>query len=176
MAGRTIKHSAARTAVLRERKFAEPVAPKRLPDAPPPKPDPMSAPLPCCRSTSPMIASATSTWHTIKTVVSILQSPLCACGGAQDRQEIRRDERRAADQAAVDVRHRENRGSVLRLDAAAVQDRRRVPQLRRHPLAQERVHLLRLLGRCVACGADRPYRLICHHAAGERHCAQLPPP
>src|SRR5919198_4855785 len=99
-----------------------------------------------------MIASATSTCSTIKTVVSILQSPLCACGRAQDRQEIRRHERRAADQATVDLRHRENRGSVLRLDATAVKNRRGAPHFAGEPPPQERMHLLRLLGRRVTPG------------------------
>src|SRR6266704_2530440 len=71
-----MKNSAASTAVVRDRKFAEPVAPNRLPDAPPPKPEPMSAPLPCWSSTRPMMASATSTWSTISTLVQkLISSP-----------------------------------------------------------------------------------------------------
>ena len=41
------KNTAARAAVTRDRKLAEPVAPNRLPEAPEPKAAPMSAPLPC---------------------------------------------------------------------------------------------------------------------------------
>ena len=41
------KNTVATTPVLRDRKFAEPVAPNKLPDAPPPNAAPMSAPLPC---------------------------------------------------------------------------------------------------------------------------------
>ena len=41
------KNTAARTAVVRERKLALPEAPKRLPELPLPKAAPMSAPLPC---------------------------------------------------------------------------------------------------------------------------------
>jgi hypothetical protein len=37
----------AKTAVERLKKLADPLAPKRLPDDPAPKPVPMSAPLPC---------------------------------------------------------------------------------------------------------------------------------
>src|SRR5690606_30806395 len=37
------KNTAARTPVVRDRKLAEPVAPNRLPEAPPPKAAPMSA-------------------------------------------------------------------------------------------------------------------------------------
>src|SRR5581483_5244531 len=50
-----MKNTTARTAVLRERKLAEPLAPNRLPEAPLPKAAPTSAPLPCCRSTRPTI-------------------------------------------------------------------------------------------------------------------------
>ena len=50
------KNSAARTAVVRDRKLADPAAPNRLPDEPLPNAAPMSAPLPCWSSTSPQIA------------------------------------------------------------------------------------------------------------------------
>src|SRR6185503_11362208 len=63
-----MKNTVASTAVVRDRKFADPVAPKRLADAPPPNPEPMSAPLPCWSSTSPMIARAITTCSTIITV------------------------------------------------------------------------------------------------------------
>ena len=55
------KNTAARMAVVRERKFAEPVAPKRLPEEPLPNAAPMSAPLPCWSSTRPMMPSAAMT-------------------------------------------------------------------------------------------------------------------
>ena len=51
-----MKNTAARTAVVCDRKFAEPDAPNRLPDEPLPNAAPMSAPLPCCSSTNPQIA------------------------------------------------------------------------------------------------------------------------
>jgi len=41
------KNVAAKTPVVRERKFADPDEPNRLPEAPPPNAAPMSAPLPC---------------------------------------------------------------------------------------------------------------------------------
>ena len=41
------KNTVAKTAVVRDKKLALPVAPKRLPDPPLPKAAPMSAPLPC---------------------------------------------------------------------------------------------------------------------------------
>jgi len=54
----------ASTAVVRDRKLALPLAPNRLPDEPLPNAAPMSAPLPCCRSTNAQIASATPTCTT----------------------------------------------------------------------------------------------------------------
>ena len=54
------KNTAAQAAVERDRKFALPLAPNRLPDAPLPKDAPMSAPLPCWISTRPIIVSAAS--------------------------------------------------------------------------------------------------------------------
>src|SRR5258706_9897345 len=121
-----MKNSVASTAVARDRKFAEPVAPKRLDEAPPPKPEPMSAPLPCWSSTRPMMASATTT---CVTMIRLVQNPilvlsassfglyLLACrrlplrlrGRSRDGEEILRHQRGAADQAAVDIRHRKNR-------------------------------------------------------------------
>ena len=55
------KNSAAIIAVVRLRKFAEPEAPNKLPDAPLPNAAPMSAPFPCCSSTNPQMAAATKT-------------------------------------------------------------------------------------------------------------------
>ena len=55
------KKMAAATPVDFDMKFDEPVAPNRLPDAPEPKAAPMSAPLPCCSSTRPIMAMAEMT-------------------------------------------------------------------------------------------------------------------
>ena len=55
------KKIAAATPVDFDMKFEEPVAPNRLPDAPEPKAAPMSAPLPCCNSTRPIMAMAETT-------------------------------------------------------------------------------------------------------------------
>jgi hypothetical protein len=52
------KNTAANTAVVRDMKFALPVAPNKLPDPPLPKAAPMSAPLPCWIRISPIMASA----------------------------------------------------------------------------------------------------------------------
>src|SRR5438270_8075975 len=164
-----MKNIVASTAVARDRKFAEPVAPKRLPEAPPPKPEPMSAPLPCWTSTKPMIASATITCSTMRTVVSISIHLFGSCS-LEDRQKIFRHQRCAADEAPIDVRHRENRRRVLRLDAPAVEDRRLLLQ----PLAQECVYCLCLLRRRVAACADRPYGLIGEQAIHKLHRGELP--
>ena len=56
--GCRLKKSVAQAAVERDRKFALPVAPNRLPDAPLPNDAPMSAPLPCWISTRPIMTSA----------------------------------------------------------------------------------------------------------------------
>ena len=48
---------------MRDRKFAEPAAPNRLPDEPLPNAAPMSAPLPCCSSTKPQIADGDQQVH-----------------------------------------------------------------------------------------------------------------
>ena len=58
------KNIAAAMPVDFDRKFDEPVAPNKLPEAPEPKAAPMSAPLPCCTSTRPIMVSADSTWTT----------------------------------------------------------------------------------------------------------------
>src|SRR4051812_24788970 len=152
-----MKKTVASTPVARDRKLAEPVAPNRLDDAPPPKPEPMSAPLPCWSSTRPMMPSATSTCVTIITLVqnpialSFRRSGIFSRGRAQDGEKVLRHQRRTADQPAVHVRHGEDRRGVVRLDAAAVQDRRALED----PLADERVHRLRLLGRRRPARPDR---------------------
>ena len=52
------KKTAARTAVVRLKKLAEPLDPKILPEAPPPNAAPISAPFPCCSNTRPIMPSA----------------------------------------------------------------------------------------------------------------------
>jgi hypothetical protein len=52
------KNTAAKTAVVRDKKLAPPVAPNKLPEPPLPKAAPMSAPLPCCTKIKPIIANA----------------------------------------------------------------------------------------------------------------------
>jgi hypothetical protein len=64
------KNIVAAIAVARDRKFADPLAPNRLPEAPLPKAAPMSAPLPCCNSTRPTKTADTSKCK-IQTSVSI---------------------------------------------------------------------------------------------------------
>ncbi|MNY64286.1 hypothetical protein D3C86_2013750 [compost metagenome] len=65
------KNSVASTAVVRDRKFAEPVAPNRLPEAPEPNAAPTSAPLPCWISTRPITPSADNTCSTTNKVLKI---------------------------------------------------------------------------------------------------------
>src|SRR6185436_9624405 len=118
-------------AVVRERKLAEPLAPNRLPEAPPPKDAPTSAPLPCWSRTSPMMQSATTTSTTSISVnqKSMLRSPELSPRRCADRDEVLRHERSPADQPAVDVRHRKQIPGVAGLDAAPVQDRQALGEL-----------------------------------------------
>src|SRR5512134_2076247 len=116
------KNTAASTAVVRLRKLAEPVAPKRLPDAPLPNAAPMSAPFPCWSSTSPITTSAATTCKTM--ITSSIRSssfPLRLLPAARraDREKLGRDQRRAADEATVYIRHRKEARRVACLHAAA---------------------------------------------------------
>jgi hypothetical protein len=52
------KNSAAHTPVDRDKKFAAPEEPNRLPAEPLPKAAPISAPLPCCSNTNTIMANA----------------------------------------------------------------------------------------------------------------------
>ena len=52
------KNTVANAAVLRDKKFALPEAPKRLPEPPLPNAAPISAPLPCCMRIKPIITRA----------------------------------------------------------------------------------------------------------------------
>src|SRR5437773_10526925 len=76
----------------------------------------MSAPLPCWSSTRPMIASATSTCSTISTLVQPIMSSSFR-RRLNDGEKFLRDQRRPADQAAVDVRHGEQCRCVAGLHA-----------------------------------------------------------
>src|SRR5882672_4212802 len=157
------KKTTASIAVVRERKLAEPLAPNRLPEAPLPKAAPTSAPLPCWRSTRPMMHSATMTSMTrIRVNQKSMFLPFRSCSacdlaarGRADRDEILGHERRAADQSSVDVGHREQIFRVPGLHAAAVENREAGERLvsRREARTRERVHLLRLLRCGVSAGA-----------------------
>ncbi len=81
------------------------------------------------------------------------------CGRLAYRLEGVDVERGAADERAVDVRLREQLAGVVGLDRAAVEDRRVEERL------DERVRVLRHLGRRGAAGADRPDRLVGEHEA-----------
>src|ERR1035437_1819161 len=69
------KNTKANIAVARDRKFAEPLDPKRLPEEPLPNAAPMSAPLPCWSKTNPMMPNAAITW-TIRIKVNQIFMPL----------------------------------------------------------------------------------------------------
>src|SRR5689334_20875130 len=125
-----MKNTAAQTAVERDRKLALPVAPNRLPDAPLPNDAPMSAPLPCCSSTSPIMASAVTICRPRTRFITMFMQcdfllVVVSAGGAADGDEVRGLERCAADQAAVEVGLGEELRCVVGLDAAAVEDAHR---------------------------------------------------
>src|SRR5262245_32879607 len=136
-----------------------------------------------------MMPSAASTC-TIKTMVSkmstsIPRSVFLAYRRAADREEVLRDQRRAADQSAVHVGHGEQFLRVRGLAAASVEDRQPGRHLGIGPpdrSPDNHVHGLRLLGARGAPGADCPYRLVGNYSAAQRaragnieDRAELPP-
>src|SRR5512139_157948 len=121
------KKIVAHTAVERDRKLALPLAPNRLPAEPLPNDAPMSAPLPCCTSTSPIITSAESSWTTSTMFIRICMDVFSCANLDSARRAAYGDEvphlqRGATDQSAVDVGLREQRRRVVRLHAAGVED------------------------------------------------------
>src|SRR5260370_41104080 len=114
-----MKKIAARTAVVRERKLAEPLAPNRLPEEPLPKAAPTSAPLPCWSRTRPMMQSAmmTSTMSVKVNQKSMLFPSELSLRCGADRDELLRRERRPADQTAVNIGHRKQLRCIAGLDA-----------------------------------------------------------
>jgi len=86
-------------------------------------------------------------------------------GRARNGREIRRLERSATNQAAVDISLSKQLGRVVGLDAAAIQQRHlgRLRLSRLELATQECVNSLSLLGRSGLAGADRPDRLVSHH-------------
>src|SRR5690606_14710105 len=86
-----------------------------------------------------------------------------ACGGSGDGVEFLRHQRRAADQAAVDVGLGEQLGGVGGLHAATIEDRQRAGDssiVAGNFTTKERMDLLRLLRARSLAGPDRPDRLI----------------
>ena len=165
------KNTVARIAVVRDRKLAEPAAPNRLPDEPLPNAAPMSAPLPCCSSTKPQTTTATSRcttssnrFHAVHLFTS--KRSLVRLSGTRDRQKFVRIQRRAADQPAVDIRHRKQRLRIRGLDTAAVQHARRPPR-RTLPSAARNTHALPAPAPATRsfARADRPDRLVREHDA-----------
>src|SRR5437879_3330734 len=158
---------AASTAVARDSAVVAPRAPNTVPEAPAPKPAPASAPLPRCSRTRPMMATAENNCTIVRIQRNIGNTRSSRSGSGQDAQKLIRLQRRATDQTAVDVRHGEEFRRVTGLDAAAVEDagggrNPRIPGA--DAGADEAVHFLRLVGRRVAAGADRPHRLVGDHA------------
>jgi hypothetical protein len=86
-----MKNTAANAPVALLRKFADPLAPNRLPDEPLPKAAPMSAPLPCCSKTKTTTEIAADTWTTQITVSNVYSKKLTLCS-TTDRNKFVRNE------------------------------------------------------------------------------------
>src|SRR6187549_2664277 len=98
---------------------------------------------------------------TIRIECNILVSNLC--GGRPDREELFCLERSATDQSAINIRHAEQFGSISCLAASPVEEAQAggdTSIVRRHPPADKRMRILRLLRCSRPARADRPYRLI----------------
>src|SRR3984893_18229442 len=167
---------AARMAVARDSAVVAPRAPNTVPEAPAPKPAPASAPLPRCSSTSRMMANAENNCTKVRIRRNIGNTHSSRSGTGQDGQELIRLQRGPTDQPAVDVRNSEQLGRIAGLGVAAIKNARggrdsSIPG--RDAGADELVHVLRLLGRGGATGADRTNGLVSHHAqlehAGTAH-------
>src|SRR6476620_6612713 len=109
------KNTVARSAVVRDRKLAEPAAPKRLPDDPLPNAAPMSAPFPCCSNTKPQTAIAASTCSTkvADSIRFIRYLPFVEPPSSPTNcQELAGVERCTTHQRTIDIRHRKQRRGV----------------------------------------------------------------
>src|SRR5439155_14680161 len=85
----------------------------------------MPPPLPCWRRTTPMRTRQTKTWTMSMKVWSMsLRVDLGAPSGLGDSTERARVQARTTDEGPVDVRAREERRGIVRLDRAAVEDAR----------------------------------------------------
>src|SRR5437868_3913837 len=102
-----MKKTAASTPVVLLRKFAEPLAPNKLPDEPLPKAAPMSAPFPCWSRTRTMTVTADRTCNTQTSVSKAYSKNELVFCRAADCNELIRNKRSAANQASIDVRHGE---------------------------------------------------------------------
>src|SRR5271168_1171142 len=179
------KNSAANTAVNFENKVLVPRAPKTVPDAPEPNPAPASAPLPRCRSTSPMIISASNTCTPKINPRNIRNLSMANGRSRANMLKLIGAQGSASYQPTIHVRHREKLRSVAGFHAAAIE----YPQMVRHlsilrvnTIAQEAVDRLGLGRRGRAPRPDGPHRLISDYGPREavdpvhrHHGIELPP-
>ena len=170
---------------MRDRKLAEPAAPKRLPDEPLPNAAPMSAPLPCCSSTNPQIAAATSSARPTATFPAC--SSLLHCRAPPAVRPARSPEIPRPSSDAPPIRPpsisaiANSASRVVGLDAPAVQQR----HVRRRCSCASRARSVACTA-CACCrrrrppGADRPHRLVgdddraAASAAARPHGVELP--
>src|SRR3989337_3026414 len=115
------KSPATGTAVLRLKKLAEPVEPNPLPAEPEPNAAPISAPLPCCISTRPTSTTAVIICTT-QTIFSTRYSKISNLifSGTANCQEFLCNQRCAANQTAINVRHGKQLGRIGGFDATTV--------------------------------------------------------
>ncbi len=160
----------------RDRNDAEPRAPNTVPEAPAPKRRAGIGALASLQQHQADDGHRQQHVHDQKIAFATSSLPTVFlkrfARAAQMRQELLGLQRRAADQAAVDIGHREQLVRVRRLDAAAVQDRT-VPGSALGGAAQAAARMCACLpGACAGArrlaGADRPDRLVGDHGARQR--------
>src|SRR6202035_2675757 len=157
------KNIAANTAVNFENKVLVPRAPNTVPDAPEPKPAPASAPLPRCMSTRAMMKNASKMCTPKINPRNIRNLSMANGRGRANLLKLISAQGSATYQSAIHVGHVEQLRGIAGLDAAAVED----PQMARHlsilrmnSIAQEQVHLLRVLRRGRTPGSDAPQGFV----------------
>src|SRR5262245_8655982 len=139
---------------------------------PPPNAEPISAPLPACSRTSPMMIRLTRICRITRSTKSmgVLLLWRAARGGGflYDGDEARRLQARASHQNPVDIGFLSELGGIVSLHAAPVEDSNGLSEILRPDLGHEATEItvdLRSLGRRrVHPGSDGPDGLICKRA------------
>src|SRR5687768_16214418 len=133
--------------------------------APPPI---VASPPPCPACSSTAVARISESRIRMTTTIEYMRGArYLGRAGAHKLRPIAWVERRAPDQDAVQLVLGEERGDVLQVDAAAVQDdlRRGGHGMLLQPRANRRVNFGGVSGGRVASGTDRPHGLVCDRHA-----------